>query len=79
MGLSEFNFDKEKYLKIMKSQGVQAALTALHKDTNKWEIYSFEGEKGYQPKIWQELEKVREFSRSLWDMSAVQGLGPYKK
>jgi hypothetical protein len=79
MAHTTFVLDKEKYLKIAKTQNFEAALTQLHLDTNAWEIEAFEGEKGYQPDLWKALEEVRSFSRSLWDMSAVKGLGPYKK
>jgi hypothetical protein len=66
---TSFHFDKEKYLRILKSEGITAALTTLHKDTTGWEYQSFEGEKGYQPEMWEALNQVREFSRELWDLS----------
>ncbi len=70
---STFQLDREKYLGILRDEGVQAALTALHKDTNLWEIETFEGEKGYQPQMFQDLIEVRRFSRELWDISLKQG------
>jgi hypothetical protein len=48
---------------------VNAALTELHNDVREWEHESFEGEKGWQPAMWKELEKVRSFSRELWEMA----------
>jgi hypothetical protein len=66
MAIQEFN--KEKYLTIAKAQGVAAALTQLQKDTIQWEFDAFEGEKGYDPKQWAALVRVREFSRELWEM-----------
>jgi hypothetical protein len=59
--------DKEKYLQIMKSQGLSAALTTLHNDTNVLEIESFEGQKGWQPELYEYLKEVRDFSRDLWN------------
>lgn len=60
-------FDKEKYLKIARSEGVNAALTQLHKDTTHWEVETFEGPAGWQPKQWDEISAVRTFSRELWE------------
>jgi hypothetical protein len=61
--------DREKYLRILRSEGVSKALTTLHLDTEGWEIDTFEGEDGYQPEMWKELLGVREFSRELWEIS----------
>lgn len=63
-----FKIDRQKYIGILKSQGVNAAVTALHNDTAQWEFESFEGQKGWQPEMWNELKEVRVFSRELWDM-----------
>jgi len=67
-----FHFDREKYLQILKAEGVQAALTALHRDTTGWEYEAFEGSKGYQPEMWQDLHQVRAFSRELWEIALQQ-------
>ena len=61
-----FQFDKSKYLEILRAQGVNAAITALHNDTNVWEIETFEGDQGYSPEMWNAFENVRNFSRELW-------------
>lgn len=63
------SFDRDKYIRILKSEGVNAALTALHRDTTEFEHTAFEGEKGYQPEMWSELHDVRDFSRELWEMA----------
>jgi hypothetical protein len=65
-------FDREKYLRILKSEGADAALTALHADIESWEQETFEGEKGYQPDMWKGLFQAREFSRELWEMTLKQ-------
>ena len=70
--MSTFRFDKEKYIEIMKAEGIPAALTQLQKDTVKWEVEAFEGTKGYQPEMWGDLTEVRDFSRELWQMSLDQ-------
>jgi hypothetical protein len=62
-------FDRDKYIRIMRSEGVGAALTALHLDTEGWEVETFEGDKGWQPEMFKDLMGVREFSRELWEMS----------
>jgi hypothetical protein len=68
-----FKIDKEKYLAIVKSQGVDAALTALHKDKEDWEFTTFEGNQGYKREMWDDLAQVRELSRELWDLSLKMG------
>lgn len=68
--MSPFTFEKEKYIQIFKSEGVNAALTRLHQDVREWEYTAFEGEQGYLPEMWQALELVRQFSRELWEMGA---------
>jgi hypothetical protein len=76
--MSTFKFDKEKYLDLVKAEGVPAALSALHHDTIEWEFQAFEGDRGYQPKMWAELQDVREFSRELWEIALrkeAQSLG----
>jgi hypothetical protein len=75
--MSSFSFDREKYLQILNTEGISAALTTLHKDTIGWEYQSFEGEKGYQPQMWEKLNEVREFSRQLWEI-ALQNEGNQK-
>ena len=64
-----FSFDREPYLEIARTQSVQAALTALHKDMTIWEIESFEGPAGWQPDMWKKLHAVRDFQRELWEMA----------
>jgi hypothetical protein len=67
--MSSFHFDKEKYLLILNSEGASAALTNLQSDIIQWEYEAFEGEKGYQPEMWQELETARSFAREIWDIA----------
>jgi hypothetical protein len=67
--MSSLKFDKEKYMRILQSEGVSAALTALHHDTIGWEYEAFEGEKGYQPEMWKDIQQVRDFSRELWEIA----------
>ncbi len=64
--------DREKYLQIARTHGAQVALTELHRDIERWEFESFEGEKGYQPQMIDDLEKVREFSREIWQTALDQ-------
>ncbi len=59
--------DREKYLRIAKSEGLSKALTTLHLDSEKWEQETFEGVKGWQPEMWTYLQEVRNFSIELWD------------
>ena len=66
-----FNIDKEKYRQIARDQGIPAALTALHRDTEHWEWDTFEGNEGYKPTQFEALKSVREFSRELWEIATV--------
>jgi hypothetical protein len=63
---SPFHLDREKYLAIFQSEGLSAALTQLHLDTERLEHETFEGREGWQPELFEYLKKVREFSRELW-------------
>lgn len=74
-----FHFDKKKYLDLASSHGVNAALNALHQDTNVWEIETFEGDQGYSPEMWKELQEVRDFSRELWKLALNNVHAPAKR
>lgn len=61
--------DRAKYLEILKAEGLPAALTALHRDSEVLEFQTFEGPGGYKPELYAYLEDVRSFSRELWRVS----------
>ncbi len=65
-------FDREKYLMILKAEGLPAALTALHKDIERIEFETFEGREGWQPEIFEQLKQIRDFSRELWDSQLTE-------
>ncbi len=62
-----FKLDRDKYLQIARTQGLHTAITTLHEDARELEYATFEGQEGYLPELWKELESVRQFSRELWD------------
>jgi hypothetical protein len=64
-------FQKEKYLELVKTQGLQNAVNQLHHDL--WEIEKecFETPEGFQPEMWKKLNELRLFSRELWDMKLI--------
>jgi hypothetical protein len=64
--------NKEKYLEILRNQGLSAALTALHRDTEKVEFETFEGQQGWRPELFEYLKEVRNFSRELWNTQLTQ-------
>ncbi|MCM2279337.1 MAG: hypothetical protein NDJ89_14775 [Oligoflexia bacterium] len=68
--------NREKYLQLARTQGVDKALTTLHRDTTGWEYITFETDKGYQPGVFEELKTVRDFSRELWEMALRNELKP---
>ena len=61
------SLNKEKYLRILQTEGLNAAVTQLHQDMWALEFVCFEGVKGYQPQIFEDLKEYRKFSVELWD------------
>ncbi len=61
--------DRPKYIEILKTEGLPAALTALHRDSERMEFETFEGRDGYRADLYEYLEQVRSFSRELWRVS----------
>ena len=59
--------DREKYLAIRGSQGLSAALTALHHDKEALELQVFEGPDGYRPDLYALVLEYAAFSCELWD------------
>ena len=69
MAPSPVLLNRAKYLEILKAEGLSAALTALHRDSETLEFETFEGPGGFQPNMYSFLEEVRTFSRELWRVS----------
>ena len=67
----ELNFEDRKkgYLEILKEGGQSAALTAIHHDLWELEFECFEGERGYRPELYTEVQRLRDFSREIWEMN----------
>jgi len=61
-------FERDKYLQIVKTQGLTTAVSTLHHDLWETEYRCFESQTGYDPVIWKQLNEMRQFSRELWDM-----------
>ncbi|MEN9723368.1 MAG: hypothetical protein RJB38_1354 [Pseudomonadota bacterium] len=61
-------FDRQKYLDILRAQGLATALTALHRDIEQLEYETFEGLEGWKPELFEKLKAIRDFSRELWDV-----------
>lgn len=76
MATTPKTLDKEKYYRMVKESGVNAALTALHKEMWEIEFDTFEGSKGYQPQLFEDLKQYREFSLELWDIKLQPGYNP---
>ena len=68
--------DKQKYLRILENEGLNAALTTLHKDMWTLEFETFEGQKGYQPQLFEDLKLWRDFSLELWDKKFDSNIKP---
>jgi hypothetical protein len=67
------DFDKQKYLDVAKSQGVHAAITLLHKDMERVEYQSFEGEMKDEGRLHRLHDQMRGFSRELWGLALDKG------
>ncbi len=61
-------FQREKYLSILESEGLSAALTILHRDIEELEFQTFEGTEGWKPEVFEKLKSIRELSRELWNV-----------
>jgi hypothetical protein len=61
--------DREKYIRIMRAEGVSAALTSLHQDMERNEYQTFEGDQRWNAGLWKELAQARDFSRELWEVA----------
>lgn len=70
--------DREKYVNILRSEGLHTAITALHRDMERIENEAFEGRDGYNPELVSYLGELREFSRSLWKTSLEEDLKDQK-
>lgn len=69
MSETTMQIERAKYLDILRSEGLPAALTALHRDAERLEFETFEGQGGFKPELYAYLEEVRAFSRELWRVS----------
>jgi hypothetical protein len=65
--MSQHELNRDKYLKIYRSEGLHSAITALHEEMRQIEFETFEGPDGYQPELFKKLEEFRRFSTELWD------------
>lgn len=74
-----FQFDREKYMKILKLEGTSAVVTALQHDMHEIEFECFEGSQGWQPDLYQEIKKYRDFSREVWDLRMTEQNSPSQK
>jgi hypothetical protein len=70
------SFDPYIYLQLAKSQSPSFALTQLQNDLIQWEWEAFEGQEGYQPDAWKEIQKARELSRFIWEQEATSPKKP---
>lgn len=59
--------DREKYFELVRTRGLHAALTELHREKEQLEFVTFEGDKGYRPDLWKKVQEYCEFSRELWN------------
>ncbi len=66
-----WQLDKDRYLRIAREQSISAALTALHQEQLQLERETFEGEKGWQPALFEKTKELREFSRELWNLDLI--------
>jgi hypothetical protein len=63
------SLDRQKYLEILNSQGVSAALTVLHRDMAIVEYEAFEGDRRAESERLGVLTEMRDFSREIWQIA----------
>jgi hypothetical protein len=61
------SLDKAKYWEILRTQGLSAAISELHREKEQLEFATFESEAGYRPELFQLVQEYCDFSRELWD------------
>jgi hypothetical protein len=64
--MQTIDFHPETYLELAKTKGYAAALSALHRQIEIWEVQTFEGRQGWDPDAWKKLHEIRDFHRSLY-------------
>ncbi len=62
------SLNRQKYLDIVQTQGIPAALTALHRDMAVVEYQAFEGNRKAEPEMLAQLNEMRDFSREIWEL-----------
>jgi hypothetical protein len=65
--------NRQKYLDLVQSQSISAALTALHRDMAIVEYQAFEGNRKHEPEMLDQLNAMRDFSRELWEIDLKRG------
>jgi len=65
--------NRQKYLDIVQTQGISAALTTLHRDMAIVEYQAFEGNRKTEPELLEQLNSMRDFSREIWDIALREG------
>jgi len=70
---NDYVLDKEKYYKILETDGISAAVNALHLELWEIEFECFEGPNGYSPELFEKLKEYRNFSLELWDKKLIPG------
>ncbi len=74
-----FKFDRHKYEQILRTQGLNTALTVLHHDMERMEQECFEGSQGWQPELYEQIKQFRRFSTELWqNRYATEPLANYR-
>ncbi|NDG85718.1 MAG: hypothetical protein EBX52_11875 [Proteobacteria bacterium] len=69
--MNDIAFTKQKYLDLVKTDGLQNAVNQLHHDLWALEQECFDTPAGYKPELWKKLNELRLFSRELWDLKLL--------
>lgn len=73
---TDFVFSRDKYIQVLESQGLHAAITALHDDLRELEQECFETPEGYNAALYDTMRLMRSFSTELWDLGGRPGSTP---
>jgi hypothetical protein len=69
-------FNRQKYLNILKTEGYAVAISTLHRDMERVEYQSFEGDMKFETELHRMHDEMRSFSRELWRQALEEGPQP---
>lgn len=63
----KISVDRDHWFQVAEKSGLSAALTRLEATIQEYEKNAFEGEKGFDPELYEGIKALRTLSRDLWE------------